>query len=357
MPPRITAAGPADLIAYVWYGLGFRPRESLVAVGLRGPRREAGPVARIDLPTTWAAARAAVRGLLDVLEVDAGCTSCVVLVMTEERPPAAPDDPLPVWAQALDDLDDALAGRGLDLLDVVVVGPAAYRSLRCVGAGCCPPEGFPLDDARSSRVAAALVLEGRTVVDDEQDLVADVDPRTAADRGEPPLVLPPRAPGRVRRQAAYERWCEDLDAGADVPREPDELLAVITADRGARDAVLLALTAAGRPVGLALVRRAGGRVDLEGALFDPPGPQVVRTARRLLAHLARRAPAGRRADVLALLGWLAWAGGDGAQGRLLTERALADRPGHRLALLVADLLAAAVPPPWTRVGRAAGLRG
>jgi len=83
-----------------------------------------------------------------------------------------------------------------------------------------------------------------------------------------------------------------------------------------------------------------------------PDAQVLERGRRVLSALARSAPPGRRAEVLALMSWAAWWQGEGGRGRLLAERALADRPGHRLAGLVLQMLAASLPPPW--VGRQDG---
>jgi hypothetical protein len=49
---------------------------------------------------------------------------------------------------------------------------------------------------------------------------------------------------------------------------------------------------------------------------------------------------------LAALAWAAWWLGEAARARLLCELALQDRPGHRLAALVDQLLSHALPPPW-----------
>jgi hypothetical protein len=197
-----------------------------------------------------------------------------------------------------------------------------------------------------------MVLEGRCVLDDEQDLVADVDPAAAAARGEAVLVLPAARPGRGRRRAAFRRWCADLDADAQEPTDAEGLLAALAADRDLRDAVLFSLVPGGRGT---------ARVLLEGRRSGPLGPDpdarpqqgLVRTGARLLASLARRAPAGARAEPLAALAWLAWWSGDAVRGRLLADLALEEAPGHRLAGLVHALLESSVPPPWTDAARSA----
>ena len=77
-----------------------------------------------------------------------------------------------------------------------------------------------------------------------------------------------------------------------------------------------------------------------------PDRDLVRRGARLLAAVARRAPAGDRAAPLASLAWLSWWSGDGVRARLLVARALEDDPAYSLALLVATLVDHSVPPPW-----------
>ncbi|WP_088290721.1 DUF4192 domain-containing protein [Kineosporia sp. A_224] len=351
MTSVIRGGAPHDLIAYAWFVMGFRPRESVVVVGMSGDSLTSGLVARLDLPGERHAARAAVM-FAEMLE-RSGDEACLVLVVSDaagdaplvDGDGAMPHDGLTVRLRA------ALAAAGVHVVDALLVGSSTYRSYLCEDEGCCSPAGRPLTEVTGSRVAAAMVLEGRCVLDDEQDLVADVDPDAAAARGEPVLALPRARPGRGRRRAAFLRWCADLDAAAEEPTRAEDLLAALVADRDLRDAVLFSLVPGGRATALRL---------LEGRPTGPLGPDrdarpqdpLVRTGDRLLACLARRAPAGSRAEPLAALAWLAWWSGDAVRGRLLADRALEDAPGHRLAGLVHALLEGSVPPPWTDVARA-----
>ena len=86
--------------------------------------------------------------------------------------------------------------------------------------------------------------------------------------------------------------------------------------------------------------------DLRDFTDRPPDRRAFEAARELVAAVARGAPAGERAEALAVLAWMAWWQGSGARGRLLVGLALADRPGHRLAAIVDRLLAYGVPPSW-----------
>jgi hypothetical protein len=346
MTTVIRAAEPRDLIAYAWYAMGLRPRESLVVVGLRGERRRTGLVARIDLPDRRTLADE-VDVVVRMLEQD-GDDACLLLVVSDAEPP--PGDRLP-HVELVEGCRDLLADREIEIVDAFLVDRRTYRSYLCADPSCCPPDGRPLDGVAESRVAAAMVLEGRSVVGDEADLVADVDPAAAIGRGEVPLVLPRGRVGRARRLAAFQRWCADLDAGAVEPDRPEELLAALRSDLATRDAVLLSLVPGSRVVAQGLVDGRPLSRDAFAGLRRPPEPEVVASGNRLLAVLARRAPGGRRAEPLALIAWLAWWSGDCVRGRLVAELALAEQPGHRLAGLACALLAEAVPPPWTRAGR------
>ncbi len=349
MTTLISAAAPADVIAYSWFAMGFRPRESLVVVGLDGARRRAGLVARVDLPPPRQARRAA-RSLAEVLDrgrADA-CSVYVVSDASGTGPLIGEDGSMP-HRGLVERLLPALVDLGLEVVDVALVGPEAFRSYLCDDQRCCPASGTPLDAVTTGPVAAAMVLEGRTVRGSEHELVADVDPETAAACGEALLEPPSGRPGRARRRAVLERWCADLDADAQEPTQPQELLTALTADRDVRDALLYALVPGGRAAAVGLA--AGRRTTVDDAAVLATGPEqaLADAGNRLLAAVARRTPQGHRAGPLAMLAWIAWWSGDGVRGRLLATAALEEDPGHRLGALVEALLGAGVPPPWTAV--------
>src|SRR4051794_1280311 len=49
-PDVVRISAPADIVAAVPHLLGFHPAESLVAIGLRGPRARVPFPVRVDLP-------------------------------------------------------------------------------------------------------------------------------------------------------------------------------------------------------------------------------------------------------------------------------------------------------------------
>jgi Domain of unknown function (DUF4192) len=151
------------------------------------------------------------------------------------------------------------------------------------------------------------------------------------------------------------QWLREVDRrtarqeeGADLPEGLTRWLAPALEDTTTRDAVLVTIARPG-PAGVATARAllAGRHEGLAESLSgDVPDRQVAERARVLIAAVARQAPPGRRAEALAALAWSAWWLGEAARARLLCELALQDRPGHRLAALVDQLLSHALPPPW-----------
>lgn len=359
----IVRGGPRDVIALAWYQIGFRPRESLVLVGLRGPRRRTGLVIRADLPSP--AHRRALAGVLARGLRRSGSGEVVALVVSDAGggPRAGagggsvmPHRDLDRW------LRRDLPRHGIRVFDVIAVGPAGYRSYGCREISCCPAEGASLDEVLASEVSARMVVAGRTLLTDERDLIADVRPgagegpgvgsdgrthRPGAGGGEPGGVgegEDPAAWSGAERARLLTQWRRALDTGAQEVARPAAVLAGLT-DLRLRDAVMLTLVpGSGRAAEDLLV----GCPPQPAApvLAGRPDPDLADRGQRLLASLARQAPPGRRAEPLAMLAWLAWWRAQGPRGRLLADAALADRPGHRLATLVSQLLAHGVPPEW-----------
>jgi hypothetical protein len=341
----VIPGGPPDLIAYAWFQIGYRPRSSLVLVGLRGPRLRTGMVARIDLPPPRQRAAAAAR--LAAMVSGAGDDAAVALIVADPGPKGHLLSQTPLSRAVRQQVRRA----GLGLLDVLAVGDEAYLSYLCRDQGCCPKGGFPLTEVMSTATAAQMVLEGKVLADGESDLVADVTPDPV------PLAALPRRRARPATAEQREEWmrrwraalaeavsAQSLSGGrrAVAPArglaEDPGWLALALEDVMFRDALLVTLAAPDEP----------DPFRAPSACMDDvlPRREVLRAGSGLLAAVARAAPPGRRAEALATLAWAGWWSGHGARARLLTAQALADQPGHRLAQLIGQLLVAAVPPPW-----------
>jgi hypothetical protein len=307
---------------------------------------EPGLVARVDLPRRLEHARLIGDALVRAARQD-GADSVVLVVAhgpRSRRPPVLVRAERALVRAAHAGLVHAAIG----LADVLVVVGERFRSVLCADPGCCPPEGAVLGDLRATATGAAQVLQGRTLVPGEADLTADVRPE--------PWPRTTAAGSPMSPAAALERWramIADRVASEVPPPDPAPAdvawLVPALADLGFRDAALVALMpgAADLPDELVAGR---GRNDVDWARAEatPPDRSLLEAGRALLAAVARGAPPGSRAEALALLAWASWWQGVGARARLLAALALQDRPGHRLALIVDELLLRGVRPAWIR---------
>lgn len=352
----IRKAGPDDLIALVWFQLGYRPRDSVVLVGLEGPRRRTGLISRIDLDDVGGALPA--RGLVEVL-ARTSAQGAVVLVASED-PRLSPWRGQPAVVRTI---RRELRGVGISLVDALWVGAEGYRSYLCRDPQCCPLDGYPLAEVMSSSAAAASVLDGQVLAPDEAGLVADVlpgqgDPPAGQGAGERPDALPAGSsaglPATGDLYGWLRLWRRCLAEGTIDPIAACGLAATMDDDR-LRDAVMLTFLPTAGDLPEALLEggpsleqgdQPDGTGSLDGAVCHPPDPDLLGRATALLAVAARTAPAGSRAPALACLAWVAWWAGVGARARMLTGLALADRPGYGLATLVDRALVSMLPPPW-----------
>jgi hypothetical protein len=357
----VLKAGAADVIAFAFYQMGYRPRESLVLVGMRGPRHRLGLVVRVDLPQRRHL-RAVLQQQLDAVARFGDDALLILVVSDAQEPPGADGSVLP-HRRLVRDLRRQVLGQGWSLQDVIGVGASRWRSYTCSDPSCCPAAGRPLDEVLASRVAAFQIGDGRVLAADEAGLVADVAPRpgavsTAATSStadiDPSVEAAP--PDGLDAAAALRRWCTLLETAAPAggrAEPPAQLGWLIEAlqDRWLRDAVLLTLVPGSGTAPEELL--AGGDDSvLDGLLDQAPDADLLERGRVLLSAVARAAPPGSRADALALLAWMSWWAGDGARARLLAGRALADQPAHRLARLVDSLLRVGVAPEWVQARRA-----
>jgi hypothetical protein len=210
----VRVAGPEDLLAYIPYRLGFEPAESVVAVSLTGPRQRVGLVARVDLADLRLRqpddphgpdGAATARWLTDHVVADGADRAVVVLYTATD--PTAPSGA----ARRAVDLLRARLERRLPGTEAWLVTPTGFRALDCADPMCCPAQGRPLSALKSTRVAAHMVLEGRTVAGTREERYAL-------------RAAPEQARTQARRAAA--RWTDTYrrllnDTRSDSTRLPD----------------------------------------------------------------------------------------------------------------------------------------
>ncbi|MDQ1288535.1 MAG: hypothetical protein QG622_2100 [Actinomycetota bacterium] len=335
-----------DIVAVAFYQLGYRPHESVVLVGLHGPRLRVGVVIRGDLPPP-SEQRRLIAGHLEALRRH-GHDHAIALVVTEAAVQATPSGPLRLPHRTfVRRLRRGAPDHGLHLLEVLAVGPSRWRSYSCTDPACCPADGFPLEEALNGRAAAEFVALGRVLADDEAGLVADVEPGPAG----PSSIGEPLPLTRGDAERMLRRWRELLARPETATPADLDRLAGALHHPGLRDSVLLTLIPDSGRVPDELV--AGVHGGVTDAVFEtPPDRELLERGRKVLSAVARSAPPGRRADALALLAWAAWWAGHGTRGRLLAGCALDDVPDHGLASLIDRLLALGIAPEWARGGRA-----
>ncbi len=338
--PLVTARGPGDLVAAVPYLVGFTPTTSLVLVSLRGPRRRVGLVARLDLPSPGAEQPVA-EVLSQMIRRD-DPREVVVMVYDERlwRPRRRP------WQSLVDEVERELTSHDVAMAEALYVTRERFWSYTCCTDACCPVGGRPVAQTRSSEVAAAYVLQGRSPFASR----ADVARRLAFD---PALAVPagPAVGGRDDTLALFGIVVRRgvLGGPSVAPDEAGRLLDGLL-DVGARDAVTTRWTRWWRSLP-DVGETAALAVLLGGVGGDEPVPdlddEAVRSAvERLLVDLAVRADDARALAPLTVLAMHAWSGGDGGTAGLAVDRALRLDPGYSLAGLVDALLRSGLAPRW-----------
>ncbi|MCW2810511.1 MAG: hypothetical protein JWP61_969 [Friedmanniella sp.] len=296
------------------YLLGFRPRDSAVAVLIKD--RRVVLTARVDLPTSPGAR--ALGAQLEALARQHGAEEMVVLLFCDRR-----SDARPVGALLLEEITRSL------LREVLHADGRRWWSLTC-GSSCCPAEGTPYEQ-ESHPLAAEAVLAGVVVRDSRAELARLVE-------GPPPQERDARraAVAAVAAQLTGLPWLEravlthDLVHRAVTADESEVEVAERAAGLG--DAVVDRL--------LVLVRDLPVR-DLAWALMDRA---AARGHVALWAQVVARAPAEDAAGPLCLLGMAAWIAGDGALLNCCAERVAGVAPSYSMGRLLADVSDRALPP-------------
>jgi hypothetical protein len=376
------------MLAAIPYLLGYRPVDCVVMVGVTSEGR-LGPVAHVTLDDLRTADPGDLR-LVARRAADTGACRAVVAVYTQ--------GPVDASAGVRTDLASTLSAlhEEIDDVETWLVTPDGFRGLDCLDPTCCPPAGHSCDQLETGPVSAAFVLSGRSVAS------------TAAE-----AFQVPRAPssarglaGRAARRweqageavtadgAARRAWVHDGCAGwrqalrhattelalnaddedlmpppAPVPPATLGRLAAALADTEVRDSVLLSLVAdacepaaADRgPSGAPSADDEDQAAEACARMLDPrvavvPDTSTTTAARMVLEATVAHAPRRLQAAPLTLLGLVAWWRGEGGLAAARTREALAIDADYRLAVLLSDILAAAVPPGWVRRSSADGVR-
>ncbi|MBA3278547.1 MAG: DUF4192 domain-containing protein [Geodermatophilaceae bacterium] len=328
--PKLRLSGPGSLIAAVPHLLGFPPEQSLVLVGLSGPRSRVGITLRADLPldgADHAPSVAELAPLVEALRRD-GASECLAMIMTD----CPDDDGLAPYVDLVANLDEALFEGRVDVGDIVLVRAGRWRSYLCPDPHCCPAQGSAVP-APSGELAAYAAYSGAVVRDSRTALIDMIAPDSEA------ISATERALGHVGREMAEASSAGTSDAYRErieelIDRRVRAVAAGTARSLNHRDAARISVALIDRPL----------RDRVAGHCLR----QTASAAESLWIDLLRRLPAPLDAAPATLLALSSWARGDGAMANVALDRALDSDPGYSLAQLVRTALDHALPPATVR---------
>lgn len=320
---------PSDIVDAVPHLVGFQPENSLVCMSLRGPRKRLGVVSRADLPPVRFARQFATE-TARYLDHDGAQHVIAVFYPPDEGPK---NGRLIALVPAL---EKALDKRRINLIEVLCVYDGRWWSLLCDDDECCPPDGTPIDQRRTSLVAAEMAASGRVVFKSRAELERTLEPLRGAAARDMRAELSRVRSDVQRRIAAGQRAevaAESIafyDAAVRVRQEVAETATSIRSDDAARLIVAL------------------DDVLVRDHILTWAEGERAEALQRLLGELAPRAMKGHEAPVLTAYALTCYVQGEGAVAGIAVDRALSADPGYNLARLLDDALLRCVNPAVLR---------
>lgn len=335
-PVRIT--DPGDLICAVPALLGFRPQRSFVAVCLsgRGPGT-VGAVMRHDLVlgdgTTVSESMAAALDRFTGVCAREG-TDAVVAVIVDDRIARGGGLASRGYVAIVDEFAARLDRVGTALIGVhatteIEVGRQWFSLLGGDRCGTLP-------DPSASSVAVARVLDGGAIRASRRELEEVLSPRPAAERLRVAELIDTARESMLLGRELAERAGDRARADR---RELSLVLAQIAHVESGGE--LLAAEIA--ELGLVLDNQ-----TVRDCLLALAAGTEADAAEQLWVLLVRSLPDPERAQAAVLLGYSAYARGDGPMAGVALDAALESDPGHRLAGLLDTALQAGLRPAVVR---------
>lgn len=318
---------PGDFIAAVPAMLGFMPARSLVVTVLRAATGESGAaaidvVARMDLDNPG---RAATGQLVErVAGVCVRGTACAVLALiVDDRATAPAKRHRGVRSRKHRDLVCALEHR----LDAEAVPLAGAWAVRAIGPDLPwwsllgPARRGRQPDPATSLVTLRHILDGRPMRGSRDELVDAVEVNSAVREQLRPLL-------DAEAEAAADRVAQAAKRG-----EPNSYSGAALRNVLAR---IANIEAGNRPLAHELAEVAIALRDqkVRDIVFGLMPGAHARAAEALWLELTRALPDPDRAESAMLLGYAAYARGDGPLAGVALEAALASDPEHRMATLL-----------------------
>ena len=227
-------------------------------------------------------------------------------------------------AEVLGYLAISLLKNAIEIRESIEVIGNRWRSVICEDISCCPPEGNPLPDFESSRVAAEQVMSGRTMpfidVTELADSIAQ---------------LPNLGPEFIAQVESYfvHEDCIDLNE-----KQRDGATAVVDlgqlyeSGRGSSDPDLVAQ----------VIGRLSD-IQVRDFALGIHTEETLDAYWAMWKELLRIAPNGYVAPIASIFAAVAYESGQGALAHKALDRALIDNPGYSLALLLRRVFSAGWP--------------
>ena len=310
-----TLTSPHDLLAAIPFLIGYHPSNSLVLVAIK--EGTVSMAMRVDYPSQQNSD--AYDLLAHHIKLD-GAESALMIAYV----PTETGEDIATGAEVLGYLAISLLKNAIEIRESIEVIGNRWRSVICEDISCCPPEGNPLPDFESSRVAAEQVMSGRTMpfidVTELADSIAQ---------------LPNLGPEFIAQVESYfvHEDCIDLNE-----KQRDGATAVVDlgqlyeSGRGSSDPDLVAQ----------VIGRLSD-IQVRDFALGIHTEETLDAYWAMWKELLRIAPNGYVAPIASIFAAVAYESGQGALAHKALDRALIDNPGYSLALLLRRVFSAGWP--------------
>jgi hypothetical protein len=307
MNEKFTITGSADLLAVVPHLLGMHPTESFVVLTARAGAL--GATLRVDAPAEAAPLDYA-QMMTTYAANDEQAIASYVIVYSDET---GADGQYYPYAEHVVALTNELAAARMPVRNVWLVTGTYWAEF---GAD----EQLPLDAIKDSNANATLTYFGSASEIDVYNpaLLGNRAPRVEAPEGTDEDL-----------NAACETWAAVLDS-TDMPdTNTARNLAAAFQHKLIRDFLFRDT----------ITTHNGNFGDvMMGKFTGCPDWARVDRAEAIAFELMKAVPAGQRAPMLCLLGWLEWLKGHGTHADRYLKLATEDVPGFRLAVLMREVI-------------------
>lgn len=310
-----TLTSPHDLLAAIPFLIGYHPSNSLVLVAIK--EGTVSMAMRVDYPSQQNSD--AYDLLAHHIKLD-GAESALMIAYV----PTETGEGVATGAEVLGYLAISLLKNAIEIRESIEVIGNRWRSVICQDISCCPPDGNPLPDFESSRVAAEQVMNGRTMpfidVTELADSIAQ---------------LPNLSPEFIAQVESYfvHEDCVDLNE-----KQRDGATAVVDlgqlyeSGRGSSDPDLVAQ----------VIGRLSD-IQVRDFALGIHSEETLDAYWAMWKELLRIAPNGYVAPIASIFAAVAYESGQGALAHKALDRALIDNPGYSLALLLRRVFSAGWP--------------